>query len=224
MSPSRGCCWTRTLWRRGRRKFRVDGLESQKSKGPFTIYNPKSFSHHLAAWWPKRNTPRAPPRHLYDGSHFVVPSLLVTRGHQSLGRAQTHVLAKESKAQPFPRDIRESLRVRNVLEGATTPLWGERDCSDLQNLRSSCGWGPRQRRGSPISWTWSCATCGSGRTESPQPVPRAGAPPTLGRKAKTVSWEGTNRSQLFPSHPMEMWTRRPGACALPPSPAVPRCG
>lgn len=42
MSPSRGCCWTRTLWRRGRRKFRVDDLESQKNKGPVPFTTPRA--------------------------------------------------------------------------------------------------------------------------------------------------------------------------------------
>ena len=107
--------------------------------------------------------------------------MLVTRGHQNPGRAQTYVSATESKSHPFPRGhqwifLSQKWSQSLYLEGGNPPQ-REWESSDLQNLRPSCGWGPRRCNWSLSSWTWSCATCDSGRAEPSQLVSRAGAPP-----------------------------------------------
>lgn len=114
-----------------------------------------------------------PPRDLCGDFHLSLGDI------KALVEPKPSALPRRENPTSSPGDINGSLSQKRPwslhLESGNAPQ-GQGESSDLQNLRPSCGWGPLRRRWSPSAWTWSCATCGSGRAEPPQLVPGAGAP------------------------------------------------
>lgn len=161
--------------------WQLGGSESHEGKGSFLFPSPRTFPTPQGTlvgllldvlWWVS----------------FVVPTVLVTGGQQSSGGAQTHISAAKNKSRLFPTGHQwvflgqkwpQSLHL-----GDRTPPWGQRESSDLRNLRPSCGWGPHRCKRSSCAGTWSFSTGGSGRTETSQLVARA--PPASSRHGAAV--------------------------------------